>query len=222
MENVKNRIFFKLLAVFLIVIAASAAILDVMLGSAWEASLRTEIERNLQQKTLLFAHRVETDKTHTLTDIAAQESRAAGARATIIDASGKVLADSESNPVTMENHATRTEFVAALAGNTGESERRSASCRYASARSPLFKAMRQQSREPESRRPRTMRRFIRTSPTTDMPGGWRSTSTPALAAVSARSPARRRTTFQSSGKRRCAPDAKRAVRTRMSRRRDSA
>jgi two-component system, OmpR family, phosphate regulon sensor histidine kinase PhoR len=125
-ENVKNRIFFKLLAVFLIVIAASAAILDVMLGSAWEASLRTEIERNLQQKTVLFAHRVETDKTHTLTDIAAQESRAAGARATIIDASGKVLADSESNPVTMENHATRKEFVAALAGNTGESERRSA------------------------------------------------------------------------------------------------
>jgi hypothetical protein len=54
----KNRIFFKLLAVFLIVIAATAAILDVMLGNAWEGSLRTEIERNLKQKTLLFAHRV--------------------------------------------------------------------------------------------------------------------------------------------------------------------
>ena len=40
----KNRIFFKLLAVFLIVIAATAAILDVMIGSAWEASLRTEID----------------------------------------------------------------------------------------------------------------------------------------------------------------------------------
>ena len=61
-ESVKNRIFFKLLAVFLIVIAATAAILDVMLGSAWEASLRAEIERNLTQKTLLFAHRVETDR----------------------------------------------------------------------------------------------------------------------------------------------------------------
>ena len=60
----KNRIFFKLLAVFLIVIAATAAILDVMLGGAWEASLRTEIERSLTQKTLLFAHRVETDHSH--------------------------------------------------------------------------------------------------------------------------------------------------------------
>jgi two-component system phosphate regulon sensor histidine kinase PhoR len=125
-ENVKNRIFFKLLAVFLIVIAATAAILDVMLGGAWESSLRTEIERNLTQKTLLFAHRVETDRNHTLSEIAAQEGQAAGARATIIDASGTVLADSESNPAGMENHATRQEFVTALSGKTGESERRSA------------------------------------------------------------------------------------------------
>ena len=122
----KNRIFFKLLAVFLIVIAATAAILDVMIGAAWETSLRTEIERNLTQKTLLFAHRVESDRAHSLTEIAAQEGLAAGARATIIDASGKVLADSESNPANMENHATRKEFVAALSGKTGENERRSA------------------------------------------------------------------------------------------------
>ena len=122
----KNRIFFKLLAVFLIVIAATAAILDVMLGNAWEGSLRTEIERNLKQKTRLFAHRVEIDHTHTLADIAAQEGLAAGARATVIDASGKVLADSESDPAQMENHARRVEFAAALAGQTGENERRSA------------------------------------------------------------------------------------------------
>ncbi len=121
----KNRIFFKLLAVFLIVIAATAAILDVMLGSAWEASLRTEIERNLTQKTKLFARRVETDRTHTLTEIAAQAGLDAGARATIIDASGKVLADSESNPATMENHASRKEFATALSGRTGSNERRS-------------------------------------------------------------------------------------------------
>ena len=122
----KNRIFFKLLAVFLIVIAATAAILDVMLGNAWERSLRTEIERNLTQKTLMFAHRVEIDHEHSLVEIAAQEGLAAGARATVIDASGKVLADSESNPAQMENHAQRAEFAAALSGKTGENERRSA------------------------------------------------------------------------------------------------
>jgi len=123
---VKNRIFFKLLAVFLIVIAATAVILDVMIGGAWEASLRSEIERNLTQKTVLFAHRVEIDRSHSLAEIASQEGQAAGARATIIDASGKVLADSEGNALTMENHATRAEFRAALSGKTGENERRSA------------------------------------------------------------------------------------------------
>src|SRR5215472_6232029 len=122
----KNRIFFKLLAVFLLVIGATAAILNFMIGGALEASLRTEIERNLRQKTVLFAHRVEIDRGHSLPDIAAQEGLAAGARATIIDASGKVLADSESNPAGMENHATHKEFAAALAGQTGENERRSA------------------------------------------------------------------------------------------------
>ncbi len=37
-----------------------------------------------------------------------------------------MLADSESNPAGMENHATRAEFAAALAGRTGSNERRSA------------------------------------------------------------------------------------------------
>jgi len=132
---VKNRIFFKLLASFLIVIAASAVILDFMLGRAWEASLRAEIDRNLTQKTVLFAHRVENDRSHSLADIAAQEGQAAGARATIVDAAGKVLADSETNPANLngqnlngqnESEATRAEFVAALAGKTGSSERPSA------------------------------------------------------------------------------------------------
>jgi two-component system phosphate regulon sensor histidine kinase PhoR len=122
----KNRIFFKLLAVFLIVIAASAAILDVMIGNAWKASLRAEIERSMTQKTALFAHRVEIDHSHSLAEIAAEEGRAADARATIIDSSGKVLADSEAVPANMENHAGRKEFVAALSGKTGENERRSA------------------------------------------------------------------------------------------------
>jgi two-component system phosphate regulon sensor histidine kinase PhoR len=121
---VKNRIFFKLLAVFLIVIAVTAITMDFVLGSAWENSLRQEIERNLTQKTLLFAHRVETDRAHSLSEIAAQESHSAGARATIIDSSGKVLADSESDAGGVS--ADSPEFAAALAGKTTSIERRSA------------------------------------------------------------------------------------------------
>ncbi|HLV88966.1 MAG TPA: ATP-binding protein [Candidatus Sulfotelmatobacter sp.] len=122
----KNRIFFKLLAVFVVVIAATAMILDVVVGGAWESMLRAEIERDLTQKTSLFAHRVETDHNHPLSEIAAEEGKAAGARATVIDGSGKVLADSEGDPAAMENHAGRREFATALSGKTGSDQRMSA------------------------------------------------------------------------------------------------
>jgi two-component system phosphate regulon sensor histidine kinase PhoR len=123
---VRNRIFFKLLGAFLLVILAAAVAFDVMVGGIWQASLRTEIERNLIQKTQLLAHRVESGRSgDSLADIAAQEGQAAGARVTIIDPTGKVLADSESNPAGMENHAARPEFATALSGKIGSNERRS-------------------------------------------------------------------------------------------------
>lgn len=121
----RSRIFLKLLAVFVLVIAAAMVTLDFSVRSAWEKSLRLEIERNLTQKTVLFAHRVDTDRSHSLTEIAAQEALAAGARSTIIDPTGKVLADSEANPSSMENHGKRKEFVSALHGNVGSDERSS-------------------------------------------------------------------------------------------------
>jgi len=74
---------------------------------------------------VLFAHSVETDRQRPLQDIAAREGQAAGARATLIDPTGKVLADSEADASSMENHAERREFKAALGGNIGVDERRS-------------------------------------------------------------------------------------------------
>lgn len=115
-----------MLAAFLVVIFAAAVTFDFMVGGAWQSSLRAEIERNLTQKTQMLAHRVETDRSHSLTDIAAQEAQSAGARVTIVDSGGKVLADSEANPAGMENHAKRPEFASALAGKVGSNERRSA------------------------------------------------------------------------------------------------
>ena len=98
---------------------------DITIGGAWEASLRREIQRNLTQKAELLAHRVETDRTHSLSDIADQEGQAAGARVTVIDSAGKVLADSETAPAEMESPSSRPEFQAALSGKIGSSERRS-------------------------------------------------------------------------------------------------
>jgi two-component system phosphate regulon sensor histidine kinase PhoR len=111
--------------VFLLVIGTTAITLQMTVHRVWERTLREQIERNLQEKTLMFAHRVETDRQHSLADITAQEGQAAEARATVIDPTGKVLADSEADAGAMENHARRPEFVAALGGKIGMDERNS-------------------------------------------------------------------------------------------------
>ncbi|MGC2265515.1 MAG: hypothetical protein WA608_01860, partial [Candidatus Acidiferrales bacterium] len=48
-----------------------------------------------------------------------------GARVTIIDSTGRVLADSAADPDKMENHANRVEFQDALARGSGQSVHRS-------------------------------------------------------------------------------------------------
>ena len=121
----RSRIFFKLMLVFLVVIAVTAVTLEWTVHRVWERTLHEQIERDLTQKVQMFAYSVENDRQHTLADITSQEGQAAGARATVIDPTGKVLADSEADPASMENHAYRKEFAAALAGHIGVDERKS-------------------------------------------------------------------------------------------------
>jgi two-component system phosphate regulon sensor histidine kinase PhoR len=111
--------------VFLLVIGVTTITLQLTVRRVWERTLHEQIERNLKEKTLMFAHRVEADRQHSLADITSQEGQAAGARATVIDPTGKVLADSEAEPGTMENHGHRKEFVSALAGQVAADERKS-------------------------------------------------------------------------------------------------
>jgi len=117
---VRNRIFFKLLAGFALVIATAAVTLNFSLVPAWEDSVRQEVERNLKQKTVMLAHRVDTDHEHGIQDIVSQEAQAAGARATVISSTGKVLADSQVSADAVEDPAQQPEFAAALRGEAGE------------------------------------------------------------------------------------------------------
>ena len=121
----RNRIFFKMLAASALVVVVAAITMDVTIRRVWESSLRDEIQRGLTARVRLFANRVEIDRQHSVQDITSQEALAAGARATVIDPTGLVLADSEADPGNMENHRSRKEFVAALSGNIGVDERRS-------------------------------------------------------------------------------------------------
>jgi two-component system, OmpR family, phosphate regulon sensor histidine kinase PhoR len=121
----RSRIFIKLMFVFLLVIGVTAITLQLTVRGVWERTLREQIKRNLKEKTSMFANRVEADGQKSLAVITSQEGQAAGARATVIDPTGKVLADSEADADSMENHAHRPEFVSAFAGKIGMDERKS-------------------------------------------------------------------------------------------------
>src|SRR3954471_5384378 len=122
--SLENRLFLRLLAAFFIVILLSTVTLDVFVRSAWERSLAGEIKTELTQKTQLFALLYERSQLP-LSELVQQVSKQSAARATIIQADGKVLADSEAVPEKMENHAGRPEFKAALAGTPGSDMRTS-------------------------------------------------------------------------------------------------
>jgi two-component system phosphate regulon sensor histidine kinase PhoR len=123
---VKNRIFVKLFAAALLIIAICALTMNLLIHKAWNDMLRSEIETSLRQKTQLFASRISSTPPGSIQSVTDQVAKLLGVRATVIDSSGKVLADSEANPATMENHATRPEFVAALQGKMGTAVRESA------------------------------------------------------------------------------------------------
>lgn len=121
----RSRIFLKLLTAFVVVIVAATLILDFAIRRSWERSLREQIDHSLRVNVVLFAERVNTDKQHSVQEIAADVAKVASARATVIDRSGKVLTDTDADPATMENHASRPEFQSALRGEVGSSTRES-------------------------------------------------------------------------------------------------
>jgi len=122
---VKSRIFVKLLAAFVAVIFVATLALDLSVRKAWEESLFQEIHTGLVQKVRVLADEVEHERQRPITELAQQFGDAVDARVTIIDSSGRVLADTRAHPNEMENHATRPEFVAALHGQSGSSTRTS-------------------------------------------------------------------------------------------------
>jgi two-component system phosphate regulon sensor histidine kinase PhoR len=120
---VRNRIFLKAMAAFVVVIAAATLTLDISIRHTWENAVRSDIERLLVQNAQGFALRAENDHQHSLQQMAVEEAGITETRVTIIARDGVVLADSEADPKTMENHASRPEVAAALGGKTGSSTR---------------------------------------------------------------------------------------------------
>jgi two-component system phosphate regulon sensor histidine kinase PhoR len=118
-KSARLRVFLILFLSFVAMIAAADIAVTLTVDRYWKNVLRGETERSLTQKAHLFASRINTDHISKIEDITAQEGQRAGARATVVDGNGKVIADSQVPVAALENEGRRPEFTTALRGGTG-------------------------------------------------------------------------------------------------------
>jgi two-component system, OmpR family, phosphate regulon sensor histidine kinase PhoR len=120
----------KLFLTYVVLVAASTVTLVVASDRALRPRLLRDATAEITRETAYLARAVGTLRGSDLDSLVHQLGRATGHRLTVIDRSGNVIADSDfpaSELATLENHATRPEFRAALAGGTGTDVRHSVS-----------------------------------------------------------------------------------------------
>src|SRR3954453_18620209 len=114
-------IFLKIIVGVLSVLVVALTAVDVLASKVAERTYHDTLHRELEEKSRMLALLSTGDLEPLKFRKLARES---GARLTLIDGSGRVVRDSESDPNAMENHAERPEFTAALHGRTGSDMRK--------------------------------------------------------------------------------------------------
>ena len=123
---IRSRIFRKLLLAAALLIAITLVTADVLLTRYTADRERSLVEQQMAQSLRLIAPSVTALPAESVQPWAEENDAKLGARVTVIDSAGVVLADSRHDPETMENHRARPEVSAALAGHAGSAIRRSA------------------------------------------------------------------------------------------------
>ncbi len=121
-----SPLFRKLLISTFILIAATLLILDSFLTAYIGQRETQSVQHRLTVEARILSGEAPAIAPARLEDWAKQVAARAQARVTIVDPKGAVLADSEHDPETMENHASRPEIIQAYAGKVGVSIRHSA------------------------------------------------------------------------------------------------
>jgi two-component system phosphate regulon sensor histidine kinase PhoR len=122
----RPRLFWRLYATYLIIVILCTAAVGFYAVRSVRDFYYDQTERELQARGALIREQLVTamdvDSPQQLEDLLRRLGEASGTRITLIAADrpeaarGKVLADSDSDPATMENHADRKEFLLALLG----------------------------------------------------------------------------------------------------------
>ena len=129
----RPRLFWRIYATYLVVVVLCTAAVGFYAVRSVRDFYLDHTERELQARAALVREQVipaiTADTPQQLEALVQRLGRASGTRITVIAADragvdrGKVLADSDSNPTEMENHATRPEFLTALLGRPGRAIR---------------------------------------------------------------------------------------------------
>ena len=118
-RSIQGKLTAASLALIAVIILISGAVLEVMLRRAMDARLEAELLRHVAAIESVLARAGEDDRAFAL---AADMSRAAGLRFTLIDADGHVLADSHVEDRRLgglEDHDSRPEVQMARHGEVG-------------------------------------------------------------------------------------------------------
>lgn len=123
----KRKLFWQLYASNFLVIFIALLAFSLLTAISFKSILLDEVSRDLVARaSIMRADLLRSwlggDITH-IRSVAAAMSRESATRVTLVDAGGRVIADSWHDPADMDNHGGRPEIRMALTGKTGTSTR---------------------------------------------------------------------------------------------------
>jgi two-component system, OmpR family, phosphate regulon sensor histidine kinase PhoR len=129
----RPRLFWRLYATYLLIVVLCTAAVGFYAVRSVRGFYYDQTERDLQARAALVREQLtaamSADAPLQLEDLLQRLGRASGTRITLISVDrsgvprGQVLADSDSDPATMENHSDRPEFQIAAGGRAGRAIR---------------------------------------------------------------------------------------------------
>jgi len=124
----RKALVWKLFPIYFLVTLASVIVVSLYALGAQREFYYRQVESDLETRArlverLLADRRLSADNTADLESELKSLGQSSDTRITVILPSGKVIADSERNPSTMENHRNRPEIRKAFTGRTGVSRR---------------------------------------------------------------------------------------------------
>ena len=119
----KKNLFYKIFFSYLVIISLSFLFLDLFLREEVEKNLTSQIETEMMS----YAKIIDLSPREKITEQIGEMANISNCRVTLIDARGKVFADSEKDVTQMENHSNRPEVQEARLKGSGKSVRSSSS-----------------------------------------------------------------------------------------------